>query len=564
MQTRHPIRGALLAGTLLFAGAALAQDATITFDNGWEGWNPPFASSGTTTIDTIGGNPGANAHTDANVYDLAYYIDDIFGGTSPFLGSFATAESVTFSVDVKADDVSVGGAPVTRPLIVSFRAFDRNASVWYVLGELSSGQGWTTYSVTFDPRSTTMPAGWGGTGADDPGTGGPILPSGTTFADVLASVNETSIFTTIPYQPWVDTDFDVRVDNLRITRGSAPVKVPRYEIVDIGTLGGELANAHAINDSGTVVGVAMNEDWVEQPFIWRNGIMASIGSLMPSGTDHGIARGLSNAGHVAGYAMAPASDFPGASVAHAFFWTEATGMIDITPTMTGSSMAWDVNSAGQVVGEAAGAFLWTQADGITIIRRPNGTHAGAAEAISENGLVTGHGGSVNGGWVYDSSDASFRELMPLGTPATVQTRDINSAGTVVGWSRGTGIGARSVMWRGDGTIVDLGDFDPDYSTGVANAINEAGWIVGRDDFNGWSENPNRGWVWIDGQKYELKSLIEDTVAAARWTALAHPLDINNRGEIVGIGIYDDIPGRAFLMRPIVEGGNDAIFANGFD
>jgi probable HAF family extracellular repeat protein len=567
MYLKNLFRVAIPVVGLLLANAVSAQaTSVITFDQGWEGWN---ASGSNTTIVSTGGNPGSHASTDENLYDLAYWVDDIMSTGSPFIGNLAQHESITFSVDVKVQSIAVNGTEVTRPLIIGFRKFGSNASVWHVLGELHAGQEWTTYSVTVDPRSTSLPQGWGGTGADDPDTGGPVLPNGVTFASVMADVNETALYGTIPYQSNDAADFKVRIDNLRIVHGSKPagVKPPHYEIVDLGDFGGELANAYAINDSGTVVGVAMNAGWLELPFIWRNGVMSYLGSLRPGIVDFGAARAISANGNVAGYGMAPDPVNPQFSVGHAFFWSEEGGMIDLTPNTSNMSVAWGVNSAGQVVGQYIGAFLWTAKDGMTNIALPDGDGGGQAEKISENGLITGWEWTVSNelaGWVYDTANGTMRKLPALGTLARSQTRDINTSGNVVGFSRSTDGYGRPVMWKADNTIVDLGFMPiPDYSQGVANAINDVNWIVGRDDYDGWSETPNRGWLWIDGSKYELKSLIVDPIIRDQWDELAHPLGINNRGEIVGIGIHNGVMGRAFLMRPLVP-DTDTIFRNGFE
>ncbi len=428
---------------------------------------------------------------------------------------------------------------------------------------MQGGQDWTTYSVTFDPRETTLPQGWGGEGDEDPLTGEPILPAGETFASVLTNVETARLSAQLPgYVYGLDT-FTVHVDNLRIVHGTKPVAStpPQYELIDLGTFGGELANANAINDAGTVVGVAMDADWYEMAFIWRDGVMSQLGSLMPGDSNgFGVARAIAANGNVAGYAMAPMPGSPEFSVGHAFYWTEQGGMIDLTPDTTLLSVAWGVNSAGQVVGEYRGAFLWTAQDGITDIALPDGDGGGHAESISESGLIAGWEWTKSGelaGWVYDTSNGTIRKLPAVGAPARSETRDINLAGNVVGYS-----GGRTVMWKPDGTIVDLGFVPtPDYSTGVANSINDSDWIVGRDNYDDWSPYPNLGWLWIAGTKYELKSLVADPVVANHWQALAHPLGINNNGEIVGIGIRDGIQGRAFLMRPLRP---DVIFRNGFE
>jgi probable HAF family extracellular repeat protein len=351
--------------------------------------------------------------------------------------------------------------------------------------------------------------------------------------------------------------------------GNRAGAAPAYEIVDLGDFGGELANAHSLNDAGEVVGTAEDPNLSPLPFLWRDGTLTDIGTLLPGRKHgHGIARAISANGYVAGYSMAPYPDGPG-SVSHAFFWSEQGGMIDLTPNTGIMSGAWGVNSAGQVVGEiagqAGGAFLWTQAGGITMLSLPGAPagYGGTAEDVSETGLVCGHQWNANFdyvGWIYDSASGQIRELGNIGR-ARSETRSINRAGEVVGVSTRENYQRRPVLWETDGNIVDLGLLPvPDFTQGTAEAINDQRWVVGEDDYDG-NGVPTKGWLWVEGSKYELRELIADAAQRAHWDELTAPLDINNRGEIVGIGIRDGIQGRAFLMRLLPA---DAIFADGFD
>jgi hypothetical protein len=63
-------------------------------------------------------------------------------------------------------------------------------SVSYELGTIdSSVSGWQELSVTVDPTEAAVPDGWE-TGDEDPVTAEPLLPSGRTFASVMASIDQ--------------------------------------------------------------------------------------------------------------------------------------------------------------------------------------------------------------------------------------------------------------------------------------------------------------------------------------------------------------------------------------
>jgi probable HAF family extracellular repeat protein len=351
--------------------------------------------------------------------------------------------------------------------------------------------------------------------------------------------------------------------------GGSGVAQPQYRIIDLGEFGGELANAHAINDAGHVVGTAEAPNLEALPFLWRDGALTDLGTLLPGRTSgHGIARGISSNGFVVGYSMAPYPPIPASSISHAFFWSEQSGMIDLTPDSAVMSIAWDVNSAGQVVGDIAGqsggAFIWSAQTGIRLIGLPDAPpgYGGYAEGISDTGLVCGHQWDADfnyTGWIYNSATGEIRALGHLGMPRS-ETRGINNAGDVVGYSRRENFQQRPVLWTQDGEVVDLG-FLPvaDFTQGTANAINDDRWIVGADTYDGNGVVP-KGWLWIAGTKFELRELIADEAERAEWEELPTPTGVNNRGEIVGIGIHNGAQGRAFLMRPLV----DTIFSDGFD
>jgi len=132
---------------------------------------------------------------------------------------------VRIQLDTKARLVNFLGAPTRRELVVELRDYDNPpkdhpyASVWTIVGYLDAQNlpGWRTWSVTIaDPKSPTLPEGWGGYGAEDK-KGRPYLPADRTFADVIAGVDEIAITTYQPgYMYGSDHDFDVLYDNIEV------------------------------------------------------------------------------------------------------------------------------------------------------------------------------------------------------------------------------------------------------------------------------------------------------------------------------------------------------------
>jgi len=204
-------------------GVVIAGETVTTFDAGTEGWS----ISGRDTIDAAGGNPGENLHG---------ILIDVFGADTrnrtnvEFLGDYNRfGGSIEISIDIKVNAIEFFGSPVPRELVVDLRNFDNQtgftwASAWYSLGVLDSrvNNQWKTYSVIIDDTaSIDLPAGWRGSGAEDPNTFEPILPEGRTFASVLEQIDEITFTTFVPGFFFGFTNFDIQVDNISI-RSIAP------------------------------------------------------------------------------------------------------------------------------------------------------------------------------------------------------------------------------------------------------------------------------------------------------------------------------------------------------
>lgn len=214
----------------LCAGSALAGDTTNTdFSNGAQGWSGPSGIGGATTIMPTGGNNGAYMRTVFNDFGITFRNNS----NADYLGDYTTASEVTISIDVQVELINFFGQDTSRPWLLELRDFDTAqggypwTSVWFLFDDISQANNsdWTTYSVTFDPSSTDLPAGWAGYGDEDPNTFEPILPPGVTFADVASGVDEI-VFTTL--QPgffFGFTDHTVGIDNISITQ-SGPACLP--------------------------------------------------------------------------------------------------------------------------------------------------------------------------------------------------------------------------------------------------------------------------------------------------------------------------------------------------
>jgi hypothetical protein len=203
------------------------RTALVTFDRGTEFWQadvrPQF---GGLTQERTGGFPGAQGHFTANgVFGAVLY-----NKVDPrFISDLSHLKIVTVSIDLKSNKVTDEfGTPVSRHLVLSLRshalARDNHpyTSVEYDLGVIQTTQNWKTYVVSFTPGSIELPKGWAGYGYDDPLTALQSLPAGITFTDVLSQVDEVAFTTFEPGFVYDPGNFDLNVDNIRLTREFFP------------------------------------------------------------------------------------------------------------------------------------------------------------------------------------------------------------------------------------------------------------------------------------------------------------------------------------------------------
>jgi len=202
----------------LFAPLSSAQNsALVEFDAGAQGWS----INGLVSVLPAGGNPD-------EMLDYPDPIDN-FGiavrnsTQAAFLGDYTAKGDVTLSLDMQVDYIMNFGLNFSRELVVILYDDDVQgpsgaARVWSSLGVLNgNGMGWTNFSVDVtDVNSTTLPAGWGGGGDEDPNTFEPILPAGSTWTSVLSGIDRIEFTTLVPGFFFSFAHFDLSADNISI------------------------------------------------------------------------------------------------------------------------------------------------------------------------------------------------------------------------------------------------------------------------------------------------------------------------------------------------------------
>jgi len=299
---------------------------------------------------------------------------------------------------------------------------------------------------------------------------------------------------------------------------------PRYNLIDLGTLGGDTSWACGINDSGQVVGTSFNKDGVECGFLWSNGEMTNLG-------EDCLAYKINNQGQILGYN----------TIIENFIWDN-----DVFIPL-GGYLAFELNDLGEAVGfkkydQEYYATLW-QGDQIINLGVLE-VHSGPsfAMSINNNTKIVGYSWTIGGSCqAFLWEDGTMTALG--GDLETAQ--DINDAGQIIG-TLVTMIGEeyqRHGYLLDDGTLTDLGDVG-------LYMINNSGQIlggrtVGIQEYDGYVEHIPI--LWQDGVAYDLIDLIANDTG---WE-LKRGEDINNLGQIVGNG-YINGEYHGFLLDPIPE------------
>ena len=317
---------------------------------------------------------------------------------------------------------------------------------------------------------------------------------------------------------------------------------PSYQITDMGEIGG--GSTLALNDAGQIAGAAPGPDDMAHGFVWDAGRTVPTGALPKHHAS--IAYGLNSRGQAA----AASYNIPGRG--RAFFWDGSPHRLGSLPGYPYSE-ARGVNDAGQVAGSAetgghdrwrasvARAFLWDSGQ-MTDLGTLGGPYS-RAYGINSAGVIVGKADTPVFGQTHAFawSDGQMQDLGTLGGANSLAYR-VNDRGQAVGYSEIGAGAARHAFLMVDGVMHDLGIL-PGLDDSVAYDVNDAGEAVGTA-----APTPDRpgtrALLWRGGRVVDLNGLLPPN---SGWT-LGEAHAINNRGQIAGMGRFHGSP-RAFLLTP---------------
>jgi len=297
------------------------------------------------------------------------------------------------------------------------------------------------------------------------------------------------------------------------------------ELVDLGTLGGNISYGGSINTRGQVVGFTTNA--IPDPYsfyyalvqgspngtqtrgyVWQNGGMQDLGTL---GGPDGNAFFVNEGGQISGAAYTNSTP------------NQTTGVPTVDPFLWQNGRMLDLGTLG-------GAF-------------------GTPDAMNNRGQVVGPS-NLAGDQTFHPFLWDGHELLDLGTLGgdNGEALAISDAGEVVGKADLPDQTHDAFLWSG-GVMTDLGSF-PGYPCTRANHINGQRQIVGNTSD---CEHALRAVLWEHGQPgVDLNELIPPDSPLL----LTDAVEINDRGEIAGAGVPAgcqpqdaDTCGHAYLLIP---------------
>ena len=329
-------------------------------------------------------------------------------------------------------------------------------------------------------------------------------------------------------------------------------------------------NARAINDYGDIAGTIYVGGNTRGHVNYSDGRSITLGAL---GGTSSIAYDINNHGQVVGYAV------PSKNVLHAFVTDSQGNMTDLGTLGGEDSEARAINNQGWITGitQIDNSIHPANGQDRAFIRNSEGNMSqietscelfSEGLAINNSGQVAGRCGVRENGtlnyhaFVTDTA-GDLHDLGTLGGSVS-SAIGMNDHGQIVGHSytpSNSSLNTHAFVATIDGGMLDLGTFS-NGTRSIARDINNSGVIIGSTNVGAFFYTEADGML-------DLTTLL---VNQDKWASLNGALSINENGQIIGFGQYDTgevdefgwaiIESRSFLMSPVPIPATAWLFASG--
>lgn len=332
----------------------------------------------------------------------------------------------------------------------------------------------------------------------------------------------------------------------------------QYQIIDLGTLGGSMSQANAINEMGQVVGSSTISNGETRAFLYENGSMLNLGTL---GGSLSGATDINELGQITG------SSFISSGNMRAFLY-ENGSMTNLGTFNNRDSYGNAINNSGSVVidlnempgGPSRTGILYNNG-ALSYLAYPTDTNF--VMDINDSGIIYGSydfGGNFGSGQTVGRRSFLYQNRSIINSNVAnypgqyLFGGQINNDGDITGrFSPDIAKVNMHAFAYLDGSLLDLGTLGGSYSSG--RAINESEQVVGTSY---GSAGEDRAFIWdsVNGM-VDLNTLIDTN---SGWL-LQNARDINNNGEIVGYGVINGQT-HAFKLSVAPEPISSILFITG--
>jgi probable HAF family extracellular repeat protein len=336
-------------------------------------------------------------------------------------------------------------------------------------------------------------------------------------------------------------------------------------VTDMGALPGTNSSCESfVTDRGLIVGSSENgliDPLTGLPEIeavaWQNGQVTNLGTFGGNGS---FAIGANNRGQVVGAAANTVPDpfsvfFGWGTQTRAFLWTQSQGLQDLGTLGGPDALAININDHGQIFGASYTSDVANPLTGIPTLDGflyekgkmtdiPNGFGGTVVNPLGVNnrGELVGNASFADEATSHPFlwSKGEFIDLGTFGGPFG-DANWINDAGAITGSAGTPDFAAHGFFWK-EGVLTDIGTVDGD-DCSIGFNINSANQIVGLSfPCNG---PDTHAFLWENGKIVDLNSLISD----GSGIEVEFAGDINNSGEIAGLGVLPNGDTHAVLLVP---------------